>query len=253
MVIMNKSLTLTPAVVRAAALARKSGDKLLAALFEFDRAMAHAALHGFDLNAYKRGRREKLESLAERLRHDGLTVETRLFWNQPVLARMLLAILARQPQMVVKDVHEQGALKRILFAPEDIDLLRQCPAPLMLVRGGAHGLPRRILAAVDPLDENGRPHELDARVLNAANRIAMQCDAELDVVHAFEYVPPLAVPGLLTGAMPNMGLTEQFRAMHLAALRSWGKRLAFRRGGCTCWMAIPVRRSRGSQVKTEST
>lgn len=223
MVIVDNRLTLTPAIVRAAALARKSGDKLLLVLFEFDRAMAHAASRGSDLDAYKRGRREKLDSLAERLRRDGLTVNTRLFWGRPILARTLLAILAMQPQTVIKDVHTEGALKRILFTPEDLDLLRQCPAPLMLVRSGAHGLPKRILAAVDPLDEKVQPCDLDARVLKAANRLAMQCGAELDVVHVFEYMPPFTVPGMLTGALPNMGLVEQFRTMHLTALQELGK------------------------------
>ncbi len=221
MVIVDKALTMTPALVRAAAMARKSGDRLLLALFEYDRAVARAASRGLDLDAYKRGRHQKLESLAERLRRDGLTVDTQLFWDHPTMARMLLAVLAEQPQMVIKDVHREASLKRILFAPEDLDLLRQCPAPLMLVRSGTHGLPRRILAAVDPLDEQGRPHELNARVLNAANRLAMQCDAELDVVHAFEYIPPFAGPEF--GWMPDLGLIEQFRAEHLGALQELGK------------------------------
>jgi hypothetical protein len=51
MVIVDKALSLTPAVVRATALARKSGDKLMLALFEFDRTLARAASRGFDLDA----------------------------------------------------------------------------------------------------------------------------------------------------------------------------------------------------------
>jgi universal stress protein E len=222
MVIVDKDLALTPALVRAAALARKSGDRLLLALFEFDRALAHAATRGLDLEAYLRGRREKLESLAEQLRRDGLTVEIHLFWYHPIMARTLLAVLAEHPTMVIKDVRREGALKRVLFTPADLDLLRQCSAPLMLVRSGTHGLPRRILAAVDPLDEQGRPHELTARVLNAANRLAMQCDAALDVVHAFEYMPPFADAEF--GWLPDLGQIEQFRALHRDALQDLGKK-----------------------------
>lgn len=221
MVIVDGTLTLTPAVVRAAALARKSGDTLLLCLFEFDRSMAHAASQGFDLDAYKRGRREKLEALAERLRRDAVHVETHLFWDHPIMERMLTAVLAEQPQMVIKDVHREASLKRVLFTPEDLDLLRLCPAPLMLVRSGTHGSPRRIVAAVDPLDEHGRPHELNARVLKAASRLAMQCDAELDVVHAFDYVLPFAGPEF--GWMPDLGLIEQFRAEHRDALKELGR------------------------------
>lgn len=237
MVIVDKALTLTPALVRAAAMARKSGDRLLLALFEFDRALAHAASRGFDLDAYKRGRREKLEALAERLRRDGLEVDTRLYWDHPVTARMLLAVLAEQPQLVIKDVHREASLKRVLFTPQDLDLLRQCPAPLMLVRSGTHGLPRRILAAVDPLDERGRPHELNARVLNAANRLAMQCDAQVEVVHAFEYVPPFAGPEF--GWLPDLGLIEQFRAEHRGALQELGKEFGISPGHLHLLDGIP--------------
>ncbi|WIG54601.1 MAG: hypothetical protein OJF61_000387 [Rhodanobacteraceae bacterium] len=222
MVIVDKSLALTPGLVRAAALARKSGDRLLLALFEFDRALARAAARGFDLDAYLRGRREKLESLAEQLRRDGLAVETHLFWDHPIMARTLLAVLAEQPTIVIKDVRRENGLKRVLFTPADLDLLRQCSAPLMLVHSGTHGLPRHVLAAVDPLDEQGRPHELTARVLNAANRLAMQCDATLDVVHAFEYMPPFADPQF--GWLPDLGQIEQFRALHLDALQQLGKK-----------------------------
>lgn len=222
MVIVDKSLVLTPGLVRAAALARKSGDRLLLALFEFDRGLARAATRGLDLEAYLRGRREKLESLAEQLRRDGLAVDTHLFWDHPVMARTLLAVLAEQPRMVIKDVRREGGLKRVLFTPADLDLLRQCSAPLMLVHSGTHGLPRRILAAVDPLDEQGRPHELTARVLNGANRLAMQCDATLDVVHAFEYLPPLG--DVEYGWLPDLGQIEQFRSLHLDALQELGKK-----------------------------
>jgi len=222
MVIVDKELVLTPALVRAAALARKSDDRLLLALFEFDRALAHAATRSLDLEAYLRGRREKLESLAEQLRRDGLAVETHLFWDHPIMARTLLAVLAEHPTMVIKDVRREGALKRVLFTPADLDLLRQCSAPLMLVRSGTHGLPRRILAAVDPLDEQGRPHELTARVLKAANRLAMQCDAALDVAHAFEYMPPFADAEF--GWLPDLGQIEQFRGLHRDALQDLGKK-----------------------------
>jgi universal stress protein E len=223
MVIVDRNLALTPGVVRATALARKSGDRLLLALFEFDPAMAHAAARGFDLDVYLDGRREKLEALAEPLRHDGLTVATHLYWDHSVMARMLLAVLAEQPQMVIKDVHTESSLKRLLFTPGDLDLLRQCSAPLMLVRGGTHGLPRRILAAVDPLDQKGRPHELNARVLKAANRLAMQCDAELDVVHAFGYVPPFASQEPMAGWLPDMARADELRDRHHDALQVLGK------------------------------
>ncbi|MGH8280002.1 MAG: universal stress protein, partial [Gammaproteobacteria bacterium] len=194
MVLVNCDLQFTPAVARALALARKSGDHVLLASFEFDRVLARAARQGADLEAYKQGRHQKLEVLAESLRHDGVKVDTRVYWGHPIAAYRLLMILIEQPQLVIKDVSEELVLKRPLFTPEDLDLLRECPAPLMLVRSNARALPRSILAAVDPLDEHNRPHELNTQVLKTANRMAMQCGAQLDVVYAFEYIPPSMDP-----------------------------------------------------------
>lgn len=223
MVIVNHNMQPSPALVRATAVARKSGERLLLALFDFDRVLARAARRGSDLDAYLQGRRQKLEALAAPLRLDGLTVDTRLFWGHPVMARMLHTVLIEQPQMVFKDVRVESALKRLLFAPEDLDLLRQCPAPLMLVRTGSAGLPRRILAAVDPLDEHDRPHELNEQVLKSANRLAMQCNAQLDVVHAFEYVPPPVDGEFMSGWLPDFTVAEELRSMHLQALQTLGK------------------------------
>ncbi len=219
MVILDKGLQSTPALLRAAALARKGGERLLLALFEYDRALAHAASRQLDLDAYLQGRRQKLEEFAVRLRKDGLQVEAKLFWGRPLLARMLLAVLAEKPQMVFKDVHAEPALRRLLFTSQDIDLLRQCPEPLMLVRPSPGALPKRILAAVDPLDEHDRPHELNTRILALANRLATQCDAQVDVVHVFEYVPFPTDPEVLSGWMPDVALAQKLRDMHAEALQ----------------------------------
>lgn len=219
MVMVDSTLRHSPALTRAAAIARKSGARLLLALFEFDRVLARAARHGFDLDAYLKGRRQKLEALAAPLRDDGLGVDARLYWGRPLMARMMLAVLAEKPYMVFKDIQAEPAAKRLAFQPEDLDLLRQCPAPLMLVRTSARALPQRILAAVDPLDEHGRPHELNARVLNAANQLAMQCDARLDVVHAFEFLPPPMDGEYMTAWLPDFSLAEELRGLHLHALQ----------------------------------
>ena len=93
-------------------------------------------------------------------------MDSRYFWGRPLLLRVLLAVLAERPNMVFKDMHAEPTLRRLLFTSLDLDLLRQCPEPLMLVRPSPGTLPKRILAAVDPLDEHDRPHELNARILS---------------------------------------------------------------------------------------
>ncbi|MDE2235617.1 MAG: universal stress protein [Gammaproteobacteria bacterium] len=220
MVILDRGLHNSPALLRATALARKSGDRLLLALFEYDPALARAAARDFDLDAYLQGRRSKLEEFAGNLSREGLQVDARYFWGRPLLARILLAVLAEKPQMVFKDVRGEPALRRLLFTTLDLDLLRQCPEPLMLVRASPGVLPRHMLAAVDPLDEHDRPHELNTRILDMAKRLCMQCDAQVDVVHVFEYMPFPVDPEVLSGWTPDVSLIQKLRDLHTSALQT---------------------------------
>ncbi len=225
MVILGKDLQSSPALLRAEALARKSGNRLVLALFEYDHALARAAARKFDLDAYIQGRRCELEEFAASIiPKNGLQVETRYFWGRPLLARMLLAVLAENPQLVFKDVHAEPALRRLLFTSLDLDLLRHCPEPLMLVHPSPGTLPKHILAAVDPLDEHERPHELNTRILDMAQRLAMQCDAQVDVVHVFEFMPFPVGPEVLNGWTPDMALIQKLRALHSDALQTLCKR-----------------------------
>ncbi|MBU6509323.1 MAG: universal stress protein [Gammaproteobacteria bacterium] len=223
MVILDAELCRTPALLRAAALARQSGDRLLLALFEFDHLLARAARRGFDLNAYLEGRRLKLEEFAAPLRSDGLAVDTRLFWGRPKVLHMLFAVLAEKPELVFKDAHPEAVLPRLLYTPQDLDLMRQCPEPLMLVRLSDREFPRRILAAVDPLDESYHPEKLNEFVMRMAMRLATQCNAQLDVVHVFGYLPFLPEPEALVHWRPDAKIMSELRTLHYEALQKLGR------------------------------
>ncbi|MGH7192523.1 MAG: universal stress protein, partial [Candidatus Saccharimonadales bacterium] len=184
----------SPALLRAMSLARKTDATLLLHSFEYQRSVANAVDHGFDLDAYIKGRGQKLEEFADALRAEGFRVQTRVVWGHPIASQIVASVLATQPDFVIKDVHAEPAIRRILFTPLDWQLLRECPAPLMLVRQHTGNTPRHILAAVDPLDEHDRPRGLNDVIMKAAAMLAMQCDAQVDVVHAFDYVPVLADP-----------------------------------------------------------
>jgi len=73
-------------------------------------------------------------------------------------------------------------------------LLRECPAPLLLVNAAAAILPRRIIAAVDT-DVDGN-EALNDRVVKEAVTLALQCDAQFELVHAFEGLGIMAMPGM---------------------------------------------------------
>ena len=223
LVIVPPSLQRTPALFRAMALAKQSGAELELALFDFDAGLNKARNRGFDLKAYLEGRRRELEEFASHPRREGFSVKAGVHWGSPMTRQILAQVLALKPDLVIKDVQVEPALKRVLLTGRDYELLRLCPAPLMLVKSGDHNLPKHLLAAVDPLDENNRPHELNKRILDAAEKYGMTCGAEVEVVHAVQPVPVMASAAAFGGTVPDNMLMAELRKLHEQALRDLGK------------------------------
>lgn len=224
LVVMGSPYSRTPALLRAMSLALKMDATLMLYSFEYERSLAHAVKHGFDLEAYIKGRGRELEDFADELRGEGFSVKTRVVWGNHVASRIVTAALAVQPDYVIKDVHTEKSLRKILFTSIDWQLLRECPAPLMLVRPHTGNTPHRIMAAVDPLDEHDRPRGLNDVIVKFAAMFGMQTDAQVDVVHAFDYVPVLAAPEGFGGEVLDARIFDELRATHRDALKALGEK-----------------------------
>ena len=89
------------------------------------------------------------------------------------------------PDLVVKDTHHHGPLRRTVLTNTDWNLIRSCPVPLFLAKAGEWRKPPRIMAAVDPGHEDDPHAALDHELLRLGNALAQQLAGELHVVHAF--------------------------------------------------------------------
>lgn len=215
MVVIAETMESSPALLRAISLARRMDAAVQLRSFEYLPSLEKAVGRGFDLAAYLAGRQEKLDEFATRLRKDGVEIDAKVIWGHPLSEQILFEVLALRPELVVKDVPHYRDPSRLLLNGLDWRLLNQCPAPLMLVQPRSPSLPLRMVAAVDPLDEHGKPHELNDDILRTATRFASQCDAELDVINAFDYIPAVAE---YYGVMPDLTLWEELRKIHAEGL-----------------------------------
>ena len=225
LVIVPPDLQRTAALFRAMALAKETQAEIALVLFDFDPVLAKAQARGFSIAAYLDGRRHELEQFTTHLRLEGFKVRAEVRWGSPFIEQLLAEVARLKPDLVIKDVQAEGPLKRLLLTGRDFELLRHCPAPLMLVKSGNHNLPGHIMAAVDPLDENNRPHELNARILGAAEKYGMVTGASVDVVHVFQPLPVMASAAGLggTGWAPDHNLVQMLRNEHERALQALGK------------------------------
>jgi universal stress protein E len=198
LVIVDPSLRRTPAVERALRLAKATGAALRLCLFDHHAGITAVGVVSEEVMAlakagFLREREEWLADEAALLRADGVQVETDVVWGTPIHEKVIGAVAEFRPDLVIKDVHAEPALKRLLYTPLDWQLMRLCPAPLLLVNAHAHPLPHRVIAAVDSGAEGEDAEALNDTVVNAALQLALQCNASLHLAHAFD--------GLSTAAM----------------------------------------------------
>jgi len=226
LVVVDPTADSHPAVQRAAWLAKAYGVPLELFVCDYDQSLA--SLPRFDPQSAEQARRKvldahvaKLEALSKPLAADGLSVDVDARWARPLHRGILEKIAEAKPSLVVKDTHEHALLRRTLLSNTDWNLIRACPAPLLLVKPRPIGASPRVLAAVDPVHEHDKPAELDHAILAFAAELVRKVGGELHVIHAFDTAPlyaaaadtPLSVP-----STPPPELIAELEARHRKAL-----------------------------------
>ncbi|MDY0184251.1 MAG: universal stress protein [Desulfuromonadaceae bacterium] len=99
------------------------------------------------------------------------------------------AVMSNANDLVLKPAENPSWLKRI-FGNFDMNLLRQCPCPVWLMKPHETPSYNNILAAVDfdPLNPLGQDHELNREILDLASRLALSNVASLHIAHAWEAI-----------------------------------------------------------------
>ncbi|MGB6212504.1 universal stress protein [Pseudomonas mandelii] len=189
LLILHLALRHSPAIDHAAALARASGArlhiatlipalKLLSLLEEGDREKAR--------ERYLQDHHDWLEDQSKLLRGRGIEVTTEVAWADDMEQDILDHVKELQPDLLIKEIQQESALKRTFFTPLDWHLLRHCPVPVYLVGEAHHVLPRKIVAAVDASAGGPENSELNDRIIHQASSLAIQCDAELHLLYAYD-------------------------------------------------------------------
>ena len=135
--------------------------------------------------------RRRLETFASALRGRGLRVTVGVTWDYPLDEAIVKHVIARRPWLVAKDTHHHTLIRRTLLSNTDWNLIRDCPAPLLLVKRREIAAAPTVLAAVDPVHEHDKPARLDDAIYEFGVEIAAKTGGTLHLVHAVE--TPLGV------------------------------------------------------------
>ncbi|MFK8331683.1 universal stress protein [Pseudomonas sp. BJa5] len=217
LLMLGADLRHTPALERAAALAHATGATLH--ICAFIEEVDTLGLMSGDENLLKSrvsDNRQWLADEATLMHENGIRVHTEVMLTRDLLQAALTQINEIEPDLVIKDVQHEPALKRLLVTPLDWQLLRQSPCAVHLVTDVHCPLPRIVVAAVDPVHPEHPYSDLNEAVIQTASDLARQCNAELHLLHVCDSTHThMADFGAGTVTMPGFG-SDVRKSIHKA-------------------------------------
>ncbi len=158
---------------------------------------AYALQHQYDARSSEAAHRSGLtrlnawlQRLWNSLQVNDVPAVMETVYESPLCEAVRRKVERNKPNLVVRGV---GGTEGSTFSVSDFDLVRSCPAPLLLTRGRPWKAAPSVAAAVDISGEESP--ELIRTILRAAGNVAEHFDASLDVFYAgrFENAPPQVV------------------------------------------------------------
>ncbi|MFR0716179.1 universal stress protein [Pseudomonas putida] len=178
------------ALRRALALAHVSGASVhVLGLFEpsEEHLLREERLNEADIERQYERYRIQLAKLVDRHRASGIVLTVDSLSAEDIRSQAIDYIGELQPDMVIKDSETASALMRLFGTPLDCALMRSFKGITQFVPQAAVSLPRRILVAVDTAfsEAPATQERFNQGLVRAAQALALQCDAQLHLLCAY--------------------------------------------------------------------
>lgn len=172
--------------------------------------------------------KKRLDALAQTYGGGSVKIVTDVYWDAPEFEAVVRKVLRSKPLMVLRKSEYHSAVDRALMSNDDWNLIRNCPAPVVMVRNDSKQDRTGIIwAAVDPMHDHDKPAALDDQIIKMAQKFATVANGTVHLVHAFDSAA--AVAAVAAGAMaaemiPSREIGEQVREAHLLRLQELATR-----------------------------
>ncbi|MEM9101595.1 MAG: universal stress protein [Pseudomonadota bacterium] len=130
-----------------------------------------------------------LQTYTAEVSEHGFNVNIDVQWHKPLYEGIIKKANAYNADIVIKSTHKHSVVSRILFTPNDWQLLKTCSKPLWLAKNNHKKFFRKVLVAVDPSKTEEKYKKLDRKLIQEGKKLADKFSAEINVVHCYE---PLA-------------------------------------------------------------
>lgn len=141
-------------------------------------------------------------------------------WHKPIYEGINKKVKESNADLVIKSTHRHPAINKIFFTPNDWQLLKTCPVPLLLAKQDCFDEYSHIMAAVDPTQSHGKAEGLDKVILDTTIDLSKVLPATPHVTHCYEPISSTMWQGVGANT-PSLGLSFDEYADYFEQLKSF--------------------------------
>ena len=127
---------------------------------------------------------EWLKDLAEKAVAAGVTAHCKVSWAKHLYDAVMVIMHHDDFDLVIKGTHEHHLVDRI-FTHTDWNMIRHCPAPVMLVKQPDAWKHNRVLASIDATTMDPRHQVINDNILAFAEHLSDHFETDLHLVNAY--------------------------------------------------------------------
>jgi universal stress protein E len=191
LVIMDPTIDEQPALIKAIEMAKRFDASIELFLVVYHSSLAPKWFnkeHPQELiiGNYLKTKQRWLETYLSQVSSENISVSSEVRWHKPLYAEILKKVTECHADMVVKTPHQHPVLNRLLFTPNDWQLLKCCPVPLLLAKASTTATYKNLMAAVDIEKTGDELKDLDELILDTTAMVSEYFNAVAHVMHAYD-------------------------------------------------------------------
>ena len=159
-------------------------------------------------------REQEVQARIDRSRHEGQKVKLRVVWEKDVAGWVTNHCAHGNYALVVKTRRQS---ETIIHTSSDWQLLRECPAPLLIVAAGKWPRTKRVRASLDLSTRIPAKKKLNEKILEEALELAELMETSVDIICAIE-IPTLLSDLDLVDARSYVADAREAMAPNIKAL-----------------------------------
>jgi nucleotide-binding universal stress UspA family protein len=163
-------------LTQASALARRNAGRVMVV-----EVVEHASVPA----EYLAERRKHLARLVASMDAEGARADAVLLQGTPFL-EIIRQVSRAGHDLVIMPAEGDVGFKNLFFGSTSMKLMRKCPCPVWITKPGPHSDYERILAAVDPGEDDAESNGLNTDILDLSTSLAESNGSDLHVAYAWE-------------------------------------------------------------------